>query len=427
MKTSYRKSLAFALGAVAIAAASLLMQGCSSSAAGAGISIPKLVPLVTRALPAGLKTGGSRSFRTGHDSGSQRTYTPSAVNALGATYITNTFQNYFNPGDGSNVKGYLLSQVTQVDDRSDLFNGAAISGHSCLSKAASPYTIDLSALNTTDTTSNNMLKFTLGQLQCSAVFNGSTGASGEVFGTSGTNTSIWVTLTDMAQDTLAVGGAFLTFANVSNLGSTSAATPESVDGLSLNYTPATTSLPARMYVARYKATTTTNSFELYFASTEGTVGGFSVSGANGAPNQLGAGFRMISDGVNIYADGRLCNDSSGASCGTDANWQSFSVCMDATSLAVVDPDSSVTPNCLVLANGFTLSPNATAFTNTTLTGFTTSSTSPDPLTFSSFVGGATTWGDLGTNSPSHGITAEVLDAMTSVYPISNASSVTSTY
>ena len=56
----------------------------------------------------------------------------------------------------------------------------------------------------------------------------------------------------------------------------------------------------------------------------------------------------------------------------DSNYKAFSVCMDATSLAVVDPNT--VSNCVTMANSFTLSPNPTTWTLSNLTGFSDTTT-----------------------------------------------------
>ncbi len=411
-----------------LSSTTLFLQGCTKKAAGAGVAIPALAPLVKKAIPTGLKSGAYKEEdgRVTCGSGSA-----AAINACAAQYITNIFQNYYVSGTGTNIQGYIMNQVTMVDARSTLFSGATSTDHACLAATAQPYVFDVHALNASDTTTPNMLKFTLSQVQCTAGFTGSTGLSGEVFGVNGTNASIWVTLTDMAQDSITTGGAFINLANVANLGSTSTATPEFVDGLTVNYSPAG-SQPANVSVARYKATTTTNTFEMFFTSTNSQgITGFAgpSGGGNGGAAWLTGGFRMVSDGVNIYADGTLCTDTTGITCSASGNYSAFSVCMDAVSLAVVDP--SVVSNCVTVANSFTLSPNATTWTLSNLTSFSNSTTStttssPDPLNYFSLTTGGT-WGDIGSMSPVGTITASVVSALNAAYAVSNASAVAAAF
>jgi hypothetical protein len=98
---------------------------------------------------------------------------------------------------------------------------------------------------------------------------------------------------------------------------------------------------------------------------------------------LGAGFRVISDGMHIYSDGILCVDPPGQSgpggngntngcsgSGSDsgvselANWEAFNVCLDATTL-----DVDGTPaDCTALSTSFTLN-NASYATYTSTTYF----------------------------------------------------------
>ena len=407
-------------------AVTILIQGCGGDK-GASLNIPAITPLVKAALPMGLKPTGTRNskFHLKNDS----RYVPPAATVNAAAYINNTFQNYFNVS-GINVQGYILSQVATVDGRSLLFSGQPIKNHACLSATPGTFTADYSAFITNSATSTpNMLKFTLGQVQCSSAFRGDThGYSGEVFGTQGNNTSIWVTLTDMAGDNLATGGAFMNYANVANLGSTDVANPEAVDGMAITYQPGSGS-PA-FFVSRYKAVPTLNKFEMYFASNGTALGGFTATNGNGPATNFGAGFRMVSDGVNIYSDGTLCTDSTrGANCGASSGmgypyWVPYAACLDATTLQPVDP--AATSNCLTLANSFTLDPNATVFTSGSFATFTgTPTTGTTPLTFTSLTGDTHLY-DLNV-APAIAPTANALTALNANYAISNASSVAAAY
>jgi hypothetical protein len=398
---------------------------CAGCGKGSTVSIPAITPIVQAAIPAGLKPGSTAvviQHLPEHAGPRNIPYTTNQT--LAQTYITNLFLNYF-----SGTQGYLLAQVNGVDARSALFNGQPVSSHPCLSAAPQAYTADYSALNPNDTTTPNMLKFSM-QLQCTCAFNGSTnGSAGEVFGTSGTNTSIWVQVNN---GTVATNGVQLQLANVGNLASTSTTSPESVDGLVINYNPGSGSTAPTINVARYKATPSLNTFELYFVGNQSGVGGFTSSGGNGGPTNLGAGFRMISDGVDIYADGMLCTDQNTSTCNVAGNWQPFAVCMNATTLALVDPTSVA--NCKTLALAFTLSPTPnSAFTSSSFTTWLGSLPSPiatTPLTFTAITqNGGTNYdsdlGNLGISSTDN-MSTTGLTALSGA-AVSNASAVTTAF
>jgi hypothetical protein len=337
-------------------ALSLLASGCGSSGGSSGtLTVPVVASLVQQSLPAGLKPGGTSPVvavelrhaaeldRAALNAGGAHAFTNTATNVnatLAAGYLINLFQDTF-----SGTQGYLMQQVSTIDSRMSLFQGVAISG--CLAQTPVAFPIDLSAIDST-------LKFTLKEMQCYAPFNSSNAnaQSGEAFGQSGTTTSVWV----QVADTFSTGGGFMNYANVENAGSTSAAAPETVDGVSFGFGPNTGTgtgsasgfpIGGNMQITRFIATPTTNTFEMYYGSNAGVI----QSASSTDISMIGAGFRMISNGTLIYADGTLCTDPGGTTCnGNSGNWQAFNVCLDGATIAVHSPAS----DCNALSNLFTL-------------------------------------------------------------------------
>lgn len=425
--------------------------GCGGSSSGSSLTLAPLVPIVKSALPGGLVPGAVAAHQKDRGSAHDLTFSPSGPMTYAQTYITAFFQNYYpavssGNGPASDVQGWLLSQVTTIDNRASLYNGKSTSSHPCLSKGAVPKTLDYSFLNPTDTTSPNMLTFPLADVQCIAPFttSGTSGSdtvsattiSGEVFGISGATTSQWVTVGDMAGDPINTGElTSIGMANLTNAGSTSASAPETVSGLSLDYNGSGSNPNANSFVlARYKAVPSLNTFELYFVSNEANIASFDAAGTgNGVFAGLGAGFRMISDGQYIYADGIECNDVGGTTCNVTSNWVPFQVCLSASassSLAVVDP--TATSDCLTLANSFTLSPNATSYTtsNTASNGVFAGLTAvtQDVMTFTNITGDSNLSDLQSTTIPSAAqLSSSEMTKLLAVYLVGYASSVTTTF
>lgn len=441
----------------------LFVQGCSG-AASSTVSIAAITPIVKKALPAGLVPGAvSAHFQSRlsppTDGLVHAKYTGTTQMTVAAQYITNMFQNYYAVGGSTNYEGFILAETASIDSRTSLYSGSTTSSHSCLGATTKPYTIDLSALNPSDLTSPNMMKFTLADVSCSAAFSGtqgSTGGSGEVFGVNGATTSVWVTTTDMAGDSLATGSlTSMIMANVTNSGSTSASAPEAVDAFVLSYNGSgATSSPNTYFMARFKAVPTLNTFEMYFTSNQASQGAFAGANANagnGNQNTMGPGYRLVSDGSYIYADGVLCLDNTGSgdvpgsNCSTGttsvsnsgalgmvitnsggAEWSIFQVCLNATTLAVVDPVA--TADCLTLANAFTLSPNATTFTTQ---GIFTGGGNPvtqNPFLFTNLTGDVNLVDTTSMTAPAVAqISAAQLAVLTANYKATNASAVTTSY
>jgi hypothetical protein len=298
-------------------------QGDQDGSQGQHFDPPELARIVNASLPASLKPGGTTPMPR-----LAPAPTPTAtLEMLGAKYIRNLFQNSY-PGnlDASPVVGYLNAQLSTIDAR---FAEAAGFSGDCFSDPPKTFTADLSAV--IDPT----MKITLPNLQCAVGFTPATDGSGEVFGSDGQgNTSQWIALGQTPTGGFANTGGFLSYANVLHLGSTDPAAPEEVDGMLAAYLPGTTFGSA----TRFKASSTAGTFELFFASNGGAMGG-----PNG-PVYLGDGFRMISDGTLIYADGVLLDFDNMA-----GGMQPFSACIAASTLL---PTANLS-DCDALAATFT--------------------------------------------------------------------------
>lgn len=321
-------------------------------------------------------------------------------------------------------QGFLNNQVVQIDER--MKDGAMSVAMPCLSNTAKSYTIDLSGIDP-------MLNFTLGQMQCyGAMGSDTTGATtgGMAFGQQGTgcqtvastsnpvpgasplpmstptpftpgnvsggcNFSLMLSLVGLNSNFTNSGG-FLVAANLQNAGSTNDAAPEYVDAMSISYSPA--SQNNSTLILRFRAVPSLNTFEMFYGS--------NVAGISNADAQhwayLGYGFRMISDGVHIYADGHVY-DSGGTS-----TWLPFNVCLNAADNSVVDLTVSANQTeCNALANSFSLSTSGKADINYyEITGVSTSTTVPGPTAAAS-----------GTTA-----SAAVIQLLSGAYNVSNISS-----
>ena len=347
---------AFSLGSCA-----LLMQACSGKNSSSGISIPQLSPIVSASLPSGLKPGGSsivtpslmieraRLDRLDAPTIHVASITPDNTNGhLASGYLVNLFQNTFSSAAGF-VQGYLMAQVATVDSRMSLFQGVQASG--CLANSPTSVKLDLSAIDP-------ILSFTLNNVQCYAPFGSGTSDAGEVFGQNGSNTSLWVQASSSVATT---GTAGVSYANVRNAGSTSSSSPEQVDGVAMVFTPNTSgSVGGALGILRFIATPSTNTFEMYY----GASGGVVATTTSTDLSFIGTGFRMISNGTLIYADGTLCTDPGGTTCNaSNSNWQPFNTCLDA-SASLHTPAS----DCASLANSFTLNNTSASLTFQEITG-----------------------------------------------------------
>lgn len=313
----------------------LSIGGCGkNNSSGTTVSIPEVSPLVKESLPKGLQAGGT-TLVSAHWQQSKfaSSYSPSSTETLASDYIINLFQNEF-AGPTGNVQGYLMAKIATVDSRMSLFQGAKKTG--CLAGAPASVRMNLSQIDP-------MLDFTLQDIQCYAPFSSGSTDSGEAFGQDGTTTSLWVQATDSVI-TQGTPGVF--YANVLNAGSTSTSAPETVDGVAMTITPNTsTNTGGHLDITRFIATPTKNTFEMFFGS-NGTV----IKPMTGtADSYLGTGFRMISDGQHIYADGTLCTGNNATTCTGNSDLTSFTVCLDAATVLPVE-----STNCTTLATSFTL-------------------------------------------------------------------------
>jgi hypothetical protein len=349
-----------------------VVGNCSKGGSSSTNSFPAIAPIVAKALPASLAPSSTSVESAGYSQvqkiqkklGRLRTITPSndppSEMANAAAYIQSLFQNSYNNSDnGQASQGLLNMLVITIDGRMAGINTQiGSSTPSCMSNTATPYTIDLTNIDP-------MLKFTLNDLQCSSAFNNNAGGGGILFGSNGTNYSMQMSLGPMgtATGTFYTLGGFFAAANVNNYGSSDPANPESVDGMLIAYQPGTSQSP-QMWVTRFKATPTTNTFELFFAANEPDI-----QGANrGATNELGGGFRMISDGVHIYSDGVLLDQAT-----PPGTYYNYNTCITASTMAY-DPTAS---DCDALANSFTIAQSA-SLNFAEVTGFPNAVVPPGP-------------------------------------------------
>jgi hypothetical protein len=295
-----------------------------------------------------------------------------------------------------------------------------------------------------------MLKITLANLQCSDVETNSSQLTDNatLFGVNGSNYSMLVSMAQNAygpnyvpmHQTAGVWSEtgtyyYLLAANISNYGSTSSDAPEQIDAILLyfnsanNYLGSNNNNPPSSYdphaaseilIIRLRGSPTTNTFELSVASNSVDLAGYpsAQGGAQSNPAFLGAGFRLISNGNLIYADGsvyigacdyatKTCSDSSlqgnavtrnlldypsllqgdvavspqpgGLGSGTIAAthtvytgvYQPFNACIDASgsSLALADlSQSAIAAQCATLANSFDLSTDSAPLSFAQVTG-----------------------------------------------------------
>jgi hypothetical protein len=334
-----------------------------------------------------------------------------------APYIQYLFQDHFNDINDGQIswQGLLNTQVVQIDER--MKDGALQNAYNCLAQTAGSYTIDLSSID-------SMTKFTMNSVQCYLTMGSDTtgNTGGMVFGQHGSTCATVTPLPSAGMSPspisspspFAVGnasggcsfsmqltlttdlaaGGFIVAANIDNAGSTNAAAPEAVDGLSVSFNPTVGN--SSITVARFRAVPTTNTFEMFYGSNEVPIQG---SGAGDGWAGLGMGFRMISDGVHIYSDGKLWSvppPGGGA-------WEPYNVCMKASDLSV----DATTADCTALANSFGLA-------------------STDTLDYCEVTGqtpGCTYYATPPANSGQTAPSATILSALHTAGLVSNASSV----
>ena len=339
---------------------------CGKSSSGANFNAPAVAPIVNASLPAGLRAVSATSVHGDHE----RVITPSNSSGTpgtdAVTYIKAMFNEYFINGiDGKTYQGYLNSLVTAIDDRMSGINtqiSTMGSSPACLSGAVTSESFSLGVIS-------SMLNFTAPYLQCYNAFSSGGGnvagaGSGADFGTDGNgNYSLWLQLNFSGSGTYDQTGGFIAVANVINYGSTSTTSPETVDGLLLNWNPGTNN---RITVARFTASPTTGSFALFLASTSPDTSGGPTAANGTAENHdsyLGNGLRLISDGTHVYADGILLDSPQGSQ-----NNDSFEICLNASDLSV---DSSASSDCYSLANTYATTAWASLYP--------TLGTNPNPL------------------------------------------------
>jgi hypothetical protein len=366
--------------AIVTLVAAFLMQGCgaASSTGGTTVSIPSTASLVAASLPKGLVAGNTAVVSAGSlhklhvrdlEEDARALASPDghlthSNSSLASGYLTNMFQEKF-----SNVQGYVMYLASNLDSAMSTFTSAQISAHTCLSSTAQSATIGMSAID-------SMLSLKLPYLQC-VQSNSTVGGGGTIFGQSGSNTSIFNVIgTDFTGAAIPAGsnintslgtpgGGFWNYGNITNAGSTSAASPQMLDAVAIsysplnipnsssNYTTTTTNPYPNLAVTRFKASPSANTFELYYAATSGDI----TSAQSGSHVFMGAGFRAISDGNHIYSDGTLCNDPQLVSggCSTSTNWVAFTACLNAADVSV----DSTASDCTALSTSFTIASSAT--------------------------------------------------------------------
>ncbi len=364
-------------------ASSLLVEGCSSSSSSASFNVPAITPIVDAALPAGLKAShlaGKSKFTKNTQVHSianvlrDHSFTPdnqpASETATAITFIQNLFTNYYTGNDGSLVQGYVNSLVEQVDSRmSGIKTQISTLGNkpACLS-ATQQTTAPEVELGVIDP----MFNFSAPYLQCNNSFSsgGQSGpGAGAAFGqdSTGTNFSLWLYLNWSASNspsptatTFDQLGGFLGVANVLNVGSTSSASPETVDGMLVSYAPYGTcqSCQNTITMTRFTASPTTNTFALFVSSSYMNQQGFDAAGTgNGAPSNLGTGFRLVSDGTHVYSDGILYDPAQGS----NGTFYYYDVCLNAANLSL---DGTPT-DCTTLANDYTTTTFATLYPGVT--------------------------------------------------------------
>jgi len=366
------------MAGIASAVVASIGAGCGSGLSGSSstsFSPPAIAPIVNQSLPSALQNSSASSLYqvrptepaqalnevlsnmpVNHENATITPFatitpnnSPSSEMTNAIAYIKSLFSNYYvSPNDGKGYQGLVFSLVSGMDSRiQGIESQISSSGgsHACLSAANSSTVIDLSAIDP-------MLKFTTPYMQCSNVF--STGGSnvagagsGTWFGQNSSKTAWSVGLILVSSGgsgtTFSTTGGFYGSANVITSGSSS-----TVDGLLISYSPISSNGNSgnQITASRYTASPSgTGSFALFVGSNMANQPGFagsSSSSGNGSTVGLGSGFRMVSDGVHIYADGYLLDTTS------TGTYYGFNICMVASSMTL---DSTPT-DCSTLANGF---------------------------------------------------------------------------
>jgi hypothetical protein len=401
-----------------------LAAGCGGGSSN-GPSYPAVAPIVNAALPATLQSTTTsadsvslfapRAVQVGppHVLTTTPGNAPSGEMTKASGYIQAMFTNYYsNINNGKAYQGFINNMVLNVDMRMSGISQMSSNGK-CTSATPQSYVVDLSSID-------SMLKFTLADVQCDSAMSGNAAGSGLVFGQSGTNYSMWLSLGgNTAGATYATTGGFMLFANVLNYGSTSASAPESVDGMFVAYSPAAQN--NQITISRFKASPTTKTFELFFGANQTNNQGFkdtNTSDGNGTDSQLGSGFRMISDGTHIYSDGLMFDSPS---------YYNYNICMNASDLSL----DATTADCQTLANSFTLNNTSASLNFAEVTGNAGATYGANPGTgaltpcsgssLSGCVPGPTS------NSQQTAPTAAIITLLTNTFPVSNASSVTTSF
>lgn len=388
------------------ALAILALSACSSSSSNGSYTIPAMAPVVNAALPSKLRSSSSATQVVTHfntaphaRTAPTRSVTNTANASVAATYISDLFSSTYNSiNDGKGYQGFVNTQLLNIDQRmSGVSSQLATMGSTptCLSATPTAYTVDLSALD-------SILKIKLDNLQCASGMTGNATGSGMNFGSTGTSYSMWLSMgSNTSGATFTGSGGFMVFANLKNYNSTDAANPEVVDGMFLSYSPASSN--NNSLVTRFKASPSTNTFEMFLASNQISLKGMQ-SGANDV--YVGAGFRMISDGTHVYGDGVLYNTTSG-------KYETFVACITASTMAV----DATAGACDTVAAAFTLDTTA-SLTYAGVTGYpgavigsgTPCSNAADGHTISTCIPGP------GPNSTQTTPTSTVINAYTAVFP-----------
>lgn len=317
---------------IVLAGLGILGFGCSNPS---HFGAPAMAPIVRAATPSALRPAATASLWTTMPRtmlaalspvGTARAQAPLTVNEAIQAIFTDTYPAMSPTG----VQGLINYNVVGVDDRMASVDGRGSHG-SCLASTPNVHRIDLSSVA-------SALDLTL-DIQCTDTFQGggagmSGPGAGMVFGRQtasdgggalGSSYSLWLHAGPAAAtDQMAF------FANVLH-----ADTPDkSVDFLYLENSTSS----SRISAFRVKAQPSTNTFEFAYASS-------SVVDPGGWYSKLHCGFRMISDGAFIWAEGTDLPMGQPCSAATP-----FTRCFDANTFS----DVSSTTSCDALRTTFTM-------------------------------------------------------------------------
>lgn len=347
---------------------------------------PLIAPEINKVLPSALRSSNTSALRAPLllGGGMSNAVAPAT---LGLNDINGLFTgNYAVINSGAQVQGFINANVLNVDGRMRIIQNQIMGMEHqplCLTNTTSPYTIDLSAIDP-------MLRFTLNNISCSSAMNsGNATGSGVLFGRSGNNYSILLSLGQLGTGTFTQLGGFMVAANITDYQGPN----ETIDGMFIEYFPP--SRINRTTAVRFKVTQSTQTFEVTGASTQASMGGVNT----GADLYLGAGFRMISDGTRVYADGLVYDASVGLP------WQNFSSCMSGSPLAL----TAATSDCTALAGSFTFANGGgLRYGGVSGSGITALGSIPAPTT----------------NLAQPSASATVVNALQAAFSIANAASIT---